>query len=523
MAPARFSMVAFLLAAFAVAACTNTSTSTLSGSPPKLGGQQQLKFKHVVFIIQENRTFDNIFGGANPFPGAEAAVAGAVPSGTPIPLASIPLECTYSILVYKCSRQDPDNYHAQWLTACNPPSPPPFAVGGPSPCRMNGFSANQTGDLDPGQIYSYVDRTESKPYWDIARAYALGDHFFMGHNSESYTADQYIFSAQSNNVVDGPVFPLPTPAAQKYFITPWGCDSPPGTATFTLDPTTGQESAKPSGGLPCFSYPALASLVDASPAKLSWRLYAYSICQNINALDVNQSIRNSSAWPDAIEKTCPNAAAVNTTNFRAPEDSFLTDVSGKSGTLASVTWILPGAITSDHPGVPYGYCGPWWVASIVDAIGKSQFWDSTVVFIFWDDWGGFYDHVAPYVVRDQAGPGFRVPFMVVSPYARRGVVVKTDAEFATLAQFVESNFDLGSLHATDTSPYANNLDDFFDFSTPKPFVPISIPSFVACNDTLSRPRPPASSSRWLRMIGAPSGAHAALTSKTKRSVSGPSV
>jgi len=501
MASVRSVLVSLLVLVAWVACASNPSVTPSSG--PSLHGKQQ-KFEHIVFLIQENRTFDNIYGGPNPFPSADAATAGAVSVGTPRPLAKVALECTYTVRVYNCSRQDPDTYHPQWLTACNPASPPPFTVGGPSPCRMNGFDKNQTSDLDDGQIYSYVDRTEVKPYWDAATSYALGDRFFMGHNSESYTAHQYIFSGQSQNVVDGPVFPLPTPAAQKYFITPWGCDSPAGTTTFSLDPITGVESAKPTGPLPCFQYPALASLVAANP-KLSWRLYAYSICQNINALDVNSTIRNSSVWPGEVEKTCPNATAVTNANFTTPEDKFLTDVGGANGTLASVTWLLPGAITSDHPGVPYGYCGPWWVASVINAIGKSKFWDSTVLFIFWDDWGGYYDHVAPYTVRDQAGPGFRVPLLVVSPYSKRGVV-HTNTEFATLLQFAETNFNLGSLNATDTSKNLNNFDDFFDFSAPRSFAKIDLPTYTLCNDTLqtrARPRLQRSSSRWLRMIGYP--------------------
>jgi phospholipase C len=162
--------------------------------------------------------------------------------------------------------------------------------------------------------------------------------------------------------------------------------------------------------------------------------------------------------------------------------------------------VLPGPITSDHPGVPFGYCGPWWVANVVDAIGKSPFWNSTAIFIFWDDWGGFYDHVSPYVVRDVAGPGFRVPLLVVSPFARRGAVVHTNTEFATLTKFTEENFGLASLGATDTSPYLNNLNAFFDFSSPKPFVPVQIPPSIVCNDTARQRATRATRSKWLKLI-----------------------
>jgi phospholipase C len=499
----RLLTVAWFLSA--LLGCSQTqSTLPPKASPPPLGLPGQ-KIAHIVFVIQENRTFDNVFGGPHPFPGADAATTGKTSTGMQ-PLQEVKLECTYSVRLYLCPRQDPDNYHPQWLQACDPASPskPPFTVGDPSPCQMDHFDKNQTGDLDPGQIYSYVDYAETKPYWDIAKAYAMSDRFFMGHNSESYTAHQYLFSGQSKNVVDGPVYPLPTPAPQNVFITPWGCDSPRGTKTFVLNPVTGEESAQPTGPLPCFGneippYLSVADLINRKPP-LSWRLYAYSICQNINALDVDLSIRNSSIWPKDVENKCPNATAVKTNNFRIPEDSFLQDLANTSDNLASVTWVLPGAITSDHPGVPYGYCGPWWAASIVDAIGKSRYWSSTVVFILWDDWGGFYDHVAPYVVRDQAGPGFRVPLLVVSPYAKRGVVVSTNTEFGTLLKFVETTFGLGSLGATDRSPYLNDLSGFFDFSNPQPFVPINIPGYTLCNDGFARAHTHGARSRWLRMI-----------------------
>jgi phospholipase C len=470
------------------------------------------KIKHIVFIVQENRTFDNMFGGPNPLPGAATVAVGQTLTGTR-PLKKIELE----------GGKDPNNFHAAWMRACNPASGPPFKAGGASPCKMNGESANATPapgvtPIPIDTLYSYVDYGETKPYWTIAKTYAVGDHFFTAHNSDSYTAHQYIFSAQSNNVVDAPVYPSSTNCGLFYAYcayTPWGCDSPAGTTTFYLDPTTGKESATPTGPLPCFgpgapittNYPSLADLVTAKG--LSWRLYAYSLCSNIDGLDVNGSIRYSSLWPAKpvmsgchAHESALRPTPVNTANFRAPETSFLDDEkSGKP--LANVTWLLPGPITSDHPGVPFGYCGPTWVASVIDAIGASKTdWNSTVIFIFWDDWGGFYDHVAPYVVRDQAGPGFRVPLLVVSPYVNRGEVVHTDNEFATLIKFAETTFGLGSLGATDASPYLNNLDDYFDFDrAPATFTPIPGQGYDLCGSARdAEPLRHVQNSRWLRMI-----------------------
>jgi phospholipase C len=348
----------------------------------------------------------------------------------------------------------------------------------------------------------------------MAKKYALGDHFFMGHNSESYTAHQYIFSGQSNNVVDAPVYPSSLNCGVLYLMcayTPWGCDSPPVTTTFFLNPMTGAETPSktspcfgPGSPLPAVNYPSLANLVSAKG--LTWRLYTHSICSNINGLDVNGAVRFTPAWPkNVVMANCHSIARtllptkVNTANFRVPQSTFPDDVSGSKGTLANVTWILPGPLSSDHPGVPLGSCGPSWVAQVVNAIGKSKYWSSTAIFIFWDDWGGFYDHVPPYVVRDQAGPGFRVPLLVISPYARRGVVAHTNTEFATLLKFTETTFGLGSLGATDTSPYLNNFNAFFNWSSPQPFVKIKQPVSL-CTLLPDEERAGAPHSRWLKMV-----------------------
>lgn len=428
-------------------ACTgNRQTSPIPAAPqavrsashPTSSGPNG-KINHIVILIQENRTLDNLFGGPHPFPGADAVSSGQTSNGKSKKLSE----------VYFFPSLDVNNYHEQYLTACNAPNPPPFTVGQPSPCKMNGFDKNQT--LFEGSIYSYVDYNETKPYWDIAKKYVLADHFFQSHNSESYTAHQYIFSGQSNNVIQDPVYPS---GLWPPFITPWGCDSPTGTVTYLLDPKTGQQEQSPTGPFPCFDYKSLADLLN--DGKKTWRLYEWITSENVNALDVNKSIRYSDMWD-------------NGTNFRTTETKFLKDINNANLPLANVTWILPGPLNSDHPGTPSLY-GPSFAADIANAIGKSKYWKDTVLFITWDDWGGFFDHEPPYVVRDQFGPGPRVPLLVVSPYAKQGYVSKTDTEPGTLLAFVEQTFGLGNLGQTDTSPYINNFDDFFNWSAkPKPF------------------------------------------------------
>jgi phospholipase C len=109
--------------------------------------------------------------------------------------------------------------------------------------------------------------------------------------------------------------------------------------------------------------------------------------------------------------------------------------------------------------------GPNWVASVVDANGNGPDWDSTAIFITWDDCG-YYDHVPPCVVRDAAGVGFRVPLMIVSPYTKPGCMLKANTEFGTLLKFTEDTFNLGSLgtKAVDQSPFINNLSECFDWT-----------------------------------------------------------
>lgn len=500
------------------------------------------KIKHIVFIIQENRTFDSIFGGKDPFPGADAASYGYSHDGNKIKLTEVPLEKpSCPIGWFSCA--DPNNYHPQWLLACNAPNPPPFPVGQPSPCRMNGFDLNakpQKGfpvpvGVDDSVIYSYVNRTEVQPYWALANYYALGDHFFMGHNSESYTAHQYLFMGQSHNTVDAPQFDLPNLGGgycDAYYVycayTPWGCDSPSGTRMYTID-ANGAENPTPSkfpksGPAPCFGGSGYTSLAEAAQSKgLSWRVYLWSMCSGIDALDANSNIRhNADLWPQNIPmQNChlrygpETTGEVNTKHFRTPSNEFFDDelpYAGHPGrSLASITWIMPGPYNSDHPGISGGYCGPTWVSSIVDAIGSKPDWDSTVIFILWDDWGGFYDHVPPYVVRDQQGPGFRVPLIVVSPYIKRaGMIVKTPTEFATLLKFAETTFNLPSLNATDTTPYLNDLDGYFDFTHPPyKFTNIAAPYTTRCywsahGNIAGRkergPGPGSDQSRWLRII-----------------------
>ena len=105
-----------------------------------------------------------------------------------------------------------------------------------------------------------------------------------------------------------------------------------------------------------------------------------------------------------------------------------------------MTWITPRFELSDHP--DYSFChGENWTTQVVDAIMRSKMWKDTAIFITWDDYGGFYDHVPPPDV-DRMGFGFRVPLLVISPYAIEGKVSHEESEFSSVLRFMEDNWNL---------------------------------------------------------------------------------
>ena len=161
--------------------------------------------------------------------------------------------------------------------------------------------------------------------------------------------------------------------------------------------------------------------------------------------------------PDAIKHLRYGPAW---TNVITPETTVITDIS--SGKLAQVSWVNPTCAESDHASCNKG-TGPAWVASVVNAVGKSKYWNNTAIFITWDDWGGWFDHVKP-VVYSSYEIGFRVPLIVVSPYAKRGYVSHVQHEQASILKFVEKNWNLGSLGNADVR--ADDLSDCFNFYGP---------------------------------------------------------
>ena len=365
--------------------------------------------KHVVVIMQENRTIDNFF---HDFPGADTVDSG-MSYGKVVPLSPVPLGSPTGL----------DHSHIGWWKAWD---------NG----KMDGFSYTQKDP--PLFAYGYVPQSDIQEYWTLAAQYTLGDEFFQSNTGPSMPSHEYMIAAQSADTDEDP-----SPA----FL---GCDAPPGTTV----PLVGPDGTDIDPGVfPCFNYLTTADLLDDNG--VTWRYYApLTGYADFSVATPYEYIHHIYYGPD--EKT----------NVIAPQTQVLTDIA--NGELAQVTWVSPDVAHSDQSGT--GDEGPSWVASIVNAIGASPFWDSTAILINWDDWGGWYDHVNPTNI-DKMGPGFRTPLLVVSPYAKHGFVFHEVSETASLVTFIERNFNLPDLHQRDER--ANDLFGCFDFTqTPSPFVKI---------------------------------------------------
>jgi phospholipase C len=226
------------------------------------------------------------------------------------------------------------------------------------------------------------------------------------------------------------------------------CDGSPSSSVELIDITTGAEGATRSPV--CFDHPTLFDALDAKG--VSYRYYAYLKGGLWNAPDAIYHIRFGTDWSHVV----------------TPSTAIFNDIS--AGTFPAVSWVIPSALASDHATRTDG-SGPSWVASIVNAVGQSSYWKSTAIFVLWDDWGGWYDHVAP----QQYNPfelGFRVPLIVISPYAKRGYVSHVQHEFGSILRYIEETFGLQSLGYTDVR--ADDLADCFNYlQTPAKFKPFA--------------------------------------------------
>jgi phospholipase C len=396
-------------------------------APPHTPAHQYVK--HVVIVIQENRSFDNLFSG---FPGADAPAFGYA-GKKKVALHATPLE-------------NPGNIENNWRDS----------IGGWNHGKMNGFEREHFYGGPPDYAYAYVPREESAPYWAMARRYVLADRMFPTEFGPSYTAHLSLIAANTN------IEPTPLAEVDAPDTLKWGCEAPPGARSYTIDE---RRRERFNGPFPCLeNFPTIADTLDA--AGVSWKYYAAPLSGIGEVWSEFSSVRSVYYGPDWKKVI-------------SPQTRILTDA--RNGALADVSWVTPDWKDSDHTGSGYNR-GPSWVTSIVNAIGESQYWNSTVVFVLWDDWGGWYDDVAPPQL-DFRGLGIRVPCIVISPYARKGsgavggYVSHTPYEFGSILKFVEEIFALPPIGPPSrgfTDTRAASMLDVFDFTqAPRAFTPIA--------------------------------------------------
>ena len=426
------------------------------------------KIQHVVIIFQENRTPDNLFQDPVLISrGADIVSSGVNSRGEAIPLSEIDLGTVGAI---------PDNYdlshaHSAFVSM--------YDNG-----KMDGAdlipitcAKGVTGCPPANPQFKYVNPADVQPYFQMAEKYVFADRMFQTNQGPSFPAHQFIISGTSAPAVGSDLFAAENPNNGKVPANA-GCIAPSRVFVNAINPA-GVESPI----YPCFEHPTLTDLLDA--ANITWRYYAPSA---------------GSIWtaPDAIQHMCgPNATPPNATACVGPDwtgpspkvvinqtqsnAQILTDIANHQ--LPQVSWVIPDGDDSDHALGNNG-CGPSWVTSIVNAIGNSEYWSDTVIVIAWDDWGGWYDHVAP-KIRNSYEYGFRVPMIVISPYAKAAYISHVTHDFGSILKFIELNFNLPSLGYADA--VADDLSDCFDFGQITSFQTIASPDNNA--QCMSDPNP----------------------------------
>ncbi len=293
-------------------------------------------------------------------------------------------------------------------------------------------------------------KSEIEPYWDLAQKYTIADEMFETSEGPSFPAHQYLISGTSA-ISNTSYYKASENAGDEADIGhQGGCSSIPSATVETIDPYGNEGNPV----FPCFDRVSIFDLLDAQ--SISWRFYqAFGGSGQWHAVDAIKQIWDRSIYKKSVE---------------FPSSKILKDVA--NGDLAQVVYVTPTAQASDHPGVTNG-SGPSWVANIVNAIGKSHYWKSTAIIVVWDDWGGWFEHYPPQIYNSFED-GFRVPMLVISPYAKSGYVSHVPYEFGSILKFIEHTFGLSTLNTTDKR--SNDLSDCFNYgSLPRAFVPIRTP------------------------------------------------
>ena len=429
------------------------------------------KIKHVIVIQQENRSFDSYFGA---FPGAD---------GIPMNNGQ-PAVCVNDPKTKQCVAPYVDHADVNGGGPHNSISAIADVNGG----KMDGFIAQAdsgrkgcTNSTDPActnssqpDVMGYHTGTDIPNYWAYAHDFVLQDHMFEPNASWSLPAHLFLVSEWSAHCTQ---HDNPSSCANSINALRRNGDRPPDFPPYLNGRTSNS---------PIYAWTDLTYLLYKQ--HVSWGYYVVSgtepdcendaaeTCAPVQQNSWTYGIWNPLPWFDTVKADHQLGNIQDVSKFYA---------AAKAGTLPAVTWVVPSGEVSEHPPSPVSF-GQSYVTSIVNAVMNSPDWDSTAIFLAWDDWGGFYDHVVPPTV-DENGYGLRVPGIVISAYAKQGYIDHQTLSFDAYDKFIEDDF-LGGARidpATDGRPdprpdvredekVLGDLVNDFDFTQP-PRAPVVLP------------------------------------------------
>jgi phospholipase C len=507
-----------------------------AGSDADAGTPIVIPIHHVVVIVKENHTYDNMYGSFVPAPyvdslGASHPQTASGLTTCPVAPSAPGIPATTGPCVEAPDKVSHDLSHAH-----------DAALADWDNGKLDGWSTangsdNTGGGTGDGTAYMQYFEKDIPNYWSLAKHYVLADHFHANVLGPSFPGHLFTVAAQAGWATDNPptdltgnVCKLLAGEAESPY---WGCDEFAGGSCdlgITTEPGDTVDylvgGRVPASTFPCFDIPAIPDIL---PSGITWKFYGTdwseltnqslnnalgSILSSVGSvvlrqepwsmLDAVQHIRqNKTIWPDPFQNT-DNMAIVG-----APWDAtnqVATDIA--NGTLPNVTWIVDQDEFSEHPNLDIngfisglsfplgGVCdGENWTVGYLNMLMQSPYWRDTAILITYDDFGGWYDHVPPprqYGGTASApyGLGFRLPLLIVSPWVKHGFVLHDVAEQASIAKFIETVFgsthSLSDLDNAAQDGQASDLMNAFDFSQTPPTTPSPL-SYRCCPGESSNP------------------------------------
>jgi len=488
---------------------------------PFLFGQFPPQLKHVVVIVQENRTPDNLFHFLSPLcplpvgGGLNACIPSPVTTGcydiSPCGLSNesgSEMAITLGPLPMSGST-DPDHSHTGFNSMCDPNAALGYACVNDGAWAVKQSVSGETS-------YSYVENPKVKnydgskgtllgPYLTYAEQYGWGNYMHQTNQGPSYPAHQFLFSGTS--ALTAALDAASTFISENFSpkTTPYGCLADANATTWQISPLLPGQTPCPTAklydansveecllkntalnnppgnpvGSFCTDKPNMGALLDAY--SISWKYYAPSAGSLWNAPSAIQDIcvpKFTSSKDTTLE--CTGTEWMNKVDFNLKGADVLNDITNCN--LAGVSWVIPNGTWSDHAGIT-GNLGPSWVAAIINAIGQNPtcgstttdagqtFWQNTAIVVTWDDWGGWSDNQPPPILSSLPCTslncqgdyqfGFRVPLVVVSAYTPVGLINNDTHNFGSILRMIEGVYGIpeGALGLAD----ARSLTDLHEF------------------------------------------------------------